>query len=183
VVYIPYPSLSLVGIYKADLSGLGGGAAFVFASGFVSPADNSSGPAFGLFAALPDGNVIQLPELFSDDKMDIMNDIMVANGFEQISSLEPDGGSNIVTDYTLEQNYPNPFNPGTTIRFALPKAANVSLKVYDVNGRMVADLVSGMQNAGRYQVDFNADNLASGIYMYVLRAGEFSEIKRMTLLK
>jgi len=183
VVYVPYPSLSLVGIYKADLSGLGGGAAFVFASGFVSPADNSNGPAFGLYAALPDGNVIQLPELFSDDKMDIMNDIMVANGFEQISSLESDIGSNVVTDFALEQNYPNPFNPGTTIRFALPKAANVSLKVYDVNGRMVADLISGMQNAGRYQVDFNAENLASGIYMYVLRAGEFSEIKRMTLLK
>ncbi len=89
----------------------------------------------------------------------------------------------MVTDYELQQNFPNPFNPGTRIQFALPQAANVSLKIYDINGRLVADLINGMQNAGRYEVEFNAENLASGVYMYVLQAGEFSQIKRMTLLK
>ncbi len=183
VVYVPRPSFSLVGVYKADLSGLGGGAAFVFASGFVDPSANNNGESFGLFAALPSGDVVELPEIFSDDRLDIMNDIMAANGLEQITSVDEFGGNQIVTDYELRQNYPNPFNPSTKIRFSLPESANVSLKVYDMTGQLIAELVNGMQSAGRYEINFNANNLASGIYMYVLQAGSYSEIKRMTLLK
>jgi hypothetical protein len=183
VVYTPRPSFSLVGVYKADLSGLGGAAAFVFASGFLSPDDNNGGAGFGLFAALPTGDVVELPEILTDDKMDIMNDVMAANGLEEITSITEFGANQIVTDYQLQQNYPNPFNPSTKIQFSLPEANNVSLKVYDLTGRLIANLVEGMQSAGQYEVDFNANDLASGIYLYVLQAGSYTQIKRMTLLK
>jgi hypothetical protein len=183
VVYVPKPELSLVGIYSADLSGLDGAAAFVFASGFVNPAENNDGPSFGLFAALPSGDVVELPAMLSGDSMDIMNAIMAANGLEQITSISQFGDKQVITDYQLQQNYPNPFNPSTKITFLLPETANVSLKIYDINGRLVANLVDEMKSAGSYEVDFNAGNLASGIYLYVLQAGNYSEIKRMTLLK
>ena len=183
VVYVPKPSLSLVGVYKADLSGLGGGAAFVFASGFINPDANNNGPSFGLYAALPNGEVVELPELFSNDRMDIMNDIMLSNGFEEITSINGSDNNTVISDYQLQQNYPNPFNPSTKIRFSLPEAANVSLKIYDLTGRLIANLVDGMKSAGQHEIDYNASDLASGIYLYILQAGDFSQIKRMTLLK
>ena len=183
VVFLPPPNLSLVGLYEADLSGLPGGAAFVFASGFVSPPDNQNGPSFGLFAALPDGNVIELPEVLTSNKMEIVNSIMAANGLEEVVNIDKFDGSQIVKEFELSQNYPNPFNPGTTIRFALPEAVDVSLKVYDLSGRLVAELMQGMQNAGKYEVEFDGTDLSSGIYLYVLKAGSFKQVKRMILLK
>ncbi|MFQ3598401.1 MAG: T9SS type A sorting domain-containing protein [Chloroherpetonaceae bacterium] len=91
--------------------------------------------------------------------------------------------SNNAKSYTLAQNYPNPFNPTTTIQYALPNAGNVSLKIYDVLGREVANLVNGRQAAGEYTVQFNAANLASGIYFYRLQAGDFVQTKKMMLVK
>jgi hypothetical protein len=183
VVFVPPPNLSLVGLYEADLSGLPGGAAFVFASGFVSPQDNQNGSSFGLFAALPDGNVIKLPEVLTSNKMEIVNSIMVANGLEEVVNIDNYDGSQMVKEFELSQNYPNPFNPGTKIRFALPEAVDVSLKVYDLSGRLVAEMMQGMQNAGKYEVEFDGTDLSSGIYLYVLKAGSFKQVKRMILLK
>jgi hypothetical protein len=80
--------------------------------------------------------------------------------------------------YRLEQNYPNPFNPTTNITYVLPKAENVSLKVYDVLGREVATLVNEVKPAGAYTVPFNASNLASGVYFYKLQAGSFVQTKK-----
>ncbi|MBK7498513.1 MAG: T9SS type A sorting domain-containing protein [Ignavibacteriales bacterium] len=91
------------------------------------------------------------------------------------------------TEYKLEQNYPNPFNPSTIISYQLPKAGNVTLKVFDVLGREVATLVDEFRTAGSYEVEFNPassiKNPASGIYFYQLKAGEFVETKKMLLLK
>ena len=89
------------------------------------------------------------------------------------------------TFYKLEQNYPNPFNPSTIISFQLPKAGNVTLKVFDVLGNEIATLVDEYRNAGSYNVQFKMNNvqLSSGIYFYQLNAGDFVETKKMILIK
>ena len=85
--------------------------------------------------------------------------------------------------YALDQNYPNPFNPTTKITYALPKTGNVNLVVYDILGREVATLVNGVKQAGIHTVNFNASNLASGIYFYKIQAGDFNAVKKMVLVK
>jgi hypothetical protein len=85
--------------------------------------------------------------------------------------------------FALEQNYPNPFNPTTTIQYTVKSTGNVSLKVYDVVGREVANLVDGIQNAGNHEVKFLASNLASGVYFYRLVSPSGTMVKKMMLLK
>ncbi|MHB8851839.1 MAG: T9SS type A sorting domain-containing protein [Ignavibacteriaceae bacterium] len=92
-------------------------------------------------------------------------------------------GSNIPMKFELSQNYPNPFNPSTIIKYSVPKGQLVTLKVYNMLGQEVATLVNNQQNAGNYEVTFNADRLASGIYFYTLNAGSFVSTKKMILLK
>jgi hypothetical protein len=95
-------------------------------------------------------------------------------------------GTNVTetpSSYTLSQNYPNPFNPSTTISYALPKAGLVTLKIYDLLGREVSSLVNEFKQAGNYAVDFNASNLSSGIYFYSIKSGDFTAVKKMTLIK
>ncbi len=94
--------------------------------------------------------------------------------------------SSVAEDYSLSQNYPNPFNPNTTIEFSLPKKENVRLIVYDVLGNEVARLISNeLLNKGRYNFLFNADsyNLSSGVFIYKLSTPNFSQIKKMILIK
>jgi hypothetical protein len=86
-------------------------------------------------------------------------------------------------EFKLSQNYPNPFNPSTKIEFSIPSNEFVTLKVYDILGSEVRTLVSDQFNAGSYEVDFNASNLATGMYIYELRAGSFIGAKKMILLK
>lgn len=85
--------------------------------------------------------------------------------------------------YNLSQNYPNPFNPATRISYDLPIAGNVKLAVYDVLGIEVATLVKGFITAGYHSADFDASNLASGIYIYRITAGTFRDAKKMMLVK
>jgi hypothetical protein len=85
--------------------------------------------------------------------------------------------------YALQQSYPNPFNPSTTIRFSLPKSGYVTLKVYDLVGREVETLVEGVRAAGTYSVEWIPNNLASGVYLYRMQAGTFTDVKRLLLLK
>jgi hypothetical protein len=85
--------------------------------------------------------------------------------------------------YSLSQNYPNPFNPVTKISYAVAAAGQVTLKVYDITGREVKTLVNEFKNAGFYTVDFNGSNLSSGIYIYKIVSGNYSETKKMTLVK
>lgn len=95
---------------------------------------------------------------------------------EAISDVVPD-------QYSLEQNYPNPFNPSTTIRYSLPEASEVSLKIYNVLGMEVATLVNQQQTSGQYEASFDASRLASGIYFYTLETSGVSISKKMMLLK
>ncbi|MFQ5864950.1 MAG: metallophosphoesterase [bacterium] len=85
--------------------------------------------------------------------------------------------------FALKQNFPNPFNPSTTIEFSLPRSAYVILNVYNVLGEEVATLLSETLPAARYTYNWNASGLASGVYYYRLQAGEFSETKRLLLLR
>ena len=96
-----------------------------------------------------------------------------------------------VTEFNLEQNYPNPFNPTTKIKFTIQSVIRdetnqsqfVNLKVYDILGNEIATLVNEQKPAGTYEVDFNAIGLTSGIYFYKLMTGNFSQTKKMILLK
>jgi len=92
--------------------------------------------------------------------------------------------SGLVTDrFSLAQNYPNPFNPSTTIYYNLPKSSNVKLTVYDVLGNEIVKLVDENKLAGTHKMDFNAGWLASGIYFYKLVAGDYTEVRKMSLIK
>lgn len=102
---------------------------------------------------------------------------------EQTATAVVETGSYTPERYTLDQNYPNPFNPSTAINYEIPKAGMVTLRIYDILGRLVTQLVNENQNPGKYSINFNAANLPSGIYIYELRANEFQMSRKMTLLK
>ena len=101
---------------------------------------------------------------------------VVVLGVEEIPNTVP-------KVYSLKQNYPNPFNPTTNIRFAIPDAGLVTLKIYNLLGQEVTTLVNEYKNAGTYNVDFNAVNLSSGVYFYQINAGNYSDTKKMILMK
>jgi hypothetical protein len=85
--------------------------------------------------------------------------------------------------FSLSQNYPNPFNPSTTIHFSIAKSLYVTLKVYDILGRGIATLVDGKREEGEHTVVWDGKGLSSGIYYYRLQAGDYSEMKKLCLLK
>ena len=93
------------------------------------------------------------------------------------------GSERIPSEYSLSQNYPNPFNPETTIRYALPQAANVRISIYTINGRFITDLLNANKSAGYHAVKWNASNLASGFYVYRIRTNNFTQVKKCLLLK
>ena len=102
---------------------------------------------------------------------------------DYITSIERDVPAAVPGNYILEQNYPNPFNPGTTIRFELPQSGPVKLTVYSLTGQKVATLVNGVYPAGRYNVSWDASQLASGMYIYRLVSRQAVISKRMLLIK
>ena len=89
----------------------------------------------------------------------------------------------MIYSFNLYQNYPNPFNPSTKITYSVPERSNVSLKVFDLLGSEVVELVKGEIEAGTYDINFNASNLPSGIYFYQLKAGDFIQTKKMVLIR
>ncbi len=98
------------------------------------------------------------------------------------AKIGEEGEEGLITEYKIE-NYPNPFNPTTVIRYQLPEAGQVSIKVYDMQGQEVADLVNEVKTSGVYAVKFNATHLSSGTYFYVIRTNNYSETKKMILMK
>jgi len=105
------------------------------------------------------------------------------NGNYEYFNLENEVIVGIPEKYELSQNYPNPFNPSTKINFSIPKDSKVSLQIYDMLGKEVKTLVNEYKAAGYYTVDFNAGNLTSGIYFYVIRTDNFTQSKKMILIK
>jgi hypothetical protein len=92
-------------------------------------------------------------------------------------------------EFALQQNYPNPFNPSTVISFGVPKTAQVKIVIYDVLGRVVANLVDGIKAPNTYTVTWNASNLSTGVYFYRMTArsvdgsGDFTNVKKLLLMK
>src|SRR5690606_19838215 len=126
--------------------------------------------AFGVYPFLPSKNILVSDQtglyVFRFHKPTDVIDVS-----EQVNSFE------------LYQNYPNPFNPSTKIKYSLNESSNVSIKVYDVLGNELAVLVNDFKPAGAYEVNFNGENLSSGIYYYTITAGNFTSTKKMMLLK
>jgi len=152
---------TIVASFGADLSGLAGGAAVVFASGFLSPATNNNGEAFGLFAALPNGTVVPLTPVLTDVREE---------------NVLPEG-------YSLSQNYPNPFNPQTKITYSVPVTGRVVLKLYDPAGREVTTLLEDTRTAGVYSLTVDGSDLPSGVYFYSIRVNEYAASRKMSLIK
>ena len=88
-----------------------------------------------------------------------------------------------VLSFDLLQNYPNPFNPETKIEYWLPSAGKITLKIYDVLGREIESLVDKMQDAGKYEINWNAARYSSGVYFYNIVAGSNHSVKKMLLIK
>jgi hypothetical protein len=87
------------------------------------------------------------------------------------------------SNYSLEQNYPNPFNPSTTIEFSIPKSEIVSLKVFNVLGKEVATLINGQVETGKHKIEYDATGLNSGVYFYKIESENYTETRKMILLK
>lgn len=103
--------------------------------------------------------------------------------YNELGTTDVDENNSLPISYNLSQNYPNPFNPATTIEYHIPNAEKVVLKVYNLIGQEVAELVNSNKSAGSYKVNFNAEKLASGVYYYTLSAGNFVQSKKLILLK
>lgn len=105
--------------------------------------------------------------------------ILLSNTFVSIQKL-----SNVIPDkFELKQNYPNPFNPVTNISFNITSTEFISLKVFDITGKETANLLNQNLQTGEYSVKWDASKFSSGIYFYKLTAGNFFEVKKMSLLK
>jgi hypothetical protein len=120
------------------------------------------------------------------DAMSMWNAIMTRKGGALTVITEVEDNELLFsqpTYYKLYQNYPNPFNPLTKIRFSIPSSGNITLKIFDILGREVKTLLSESKPTGTYEVSFDGGELASGIYFYQLRSGDFIQTKKMMLLK
>ena len=152
---------TIVASFEADLSALGGGAAVVFASGFLTPEDDQDGAGFGLFAALPNGDVVEFP-LYEEGTL---------NRFGPRA------------EKIRMNNYPNPFNPTTEISFSLSGDSHIKLEVFNTLGQRVAVLADGHFDAGQHVVTWNASNASSGVYFYRLTSESGVNTRKMMLLK
>ena len=140
--------------------------------GFIPGNGNSNSPKdYSLTDKNPSGGskfIYRLKQIDNDGKFEYSKEVEI--------ELVPN-------EFALYQNYPNPFNPATNIKFALPKAAKVTLLVYNLLGEKVATLLNEDKEAGFYDVQFNASNFSSGVYIFRLTAGDFVQTKKMTLMK
>ena len=120
-------------------------------------------------------DTIHIPDLY-------VSHLLVDENGDTVTSVKKSNDITI-SSYTLFQNHPNPFNSSTLISYQIPNAGMVTLKVYDILGREVKTLVNDFKTKGRYEVTFNADALASGLYIYEITSGDYKASKKMTLIK
>jgi hypothetical protein len=157
-----------VASFAAPLTNLGGGTGIVFASGFLSSSANDS--TFSLILTTPSGYSVELPSTPTAL-------LTVAKN----SRIQP-------KVFALNQNYPNPFNPTTSISFDVFELSNISLNIYDLNGRLVKNLMSGNLSQGTYNIAWNGKNangasVAGGVYLYSITSNNSTIVKKMSLIK
>ena len=114
-------------------------------------------------------------EITSDQAKDLMN--------EQSKSIASNSENELPVSFELSNNYPNPFNPETKIQIGLPKDSDVRLQIFNIRGQIIATPFEGNLPAGSHTVNFNASTLPSGVYFYKIVADEFTDVKRMVLVK
>jgi hypothetical protein len=107
----------------------------------------------------------------------------IAGFYELGTSINEDDHINLPNQTTLHQNYPNPFNPSTNISFTLKEAGSVSLKIYNMLGQEVDEIIQQKMNSGFYTIPFDASSLSSGMYMYRLKTNNYTQTKKMILIK
>ena len=163
------------GNYNFYVSSWGSGEVYRYDVTFSSPpvpvATGLNGPADIYFNTLTDTLCIPV---FNSNQVIFQHEMLVGI-YNQ--------GNNTADGYSLSQNFPNPFNPATSIKFKVESSKNVSLKVYNINGREVASLVDAVLQAGEYKYTFDGSNLSSGTYFYTLQTEGFTETKKMLLIK
>ncbi|MBI9071749.1 MAG: T9SS type A sorting domain-containing protein [Melioribacteraceae bacterium] len=137
--------------------------------------DNENGVGADHFVTLT-SNLVSATVVNSFGVMGDHDITEIVTGIEEVEGAVP-------TAYELEQNYPNPFNPTTMIRFSIPEANTVTLKIYNMLGQEVTELLSEYKSAGKYEVSFDASQLSSGMYIYSIQSGNFISTKKMMLLK
>ena len=160
-------TMTAVASFTAPLASQGGGSGVVYASGFLAPTTTDS--AFTLILATPSGYTVELPS--AETALAVSKNGAVTPG-----------------EFSLKQNYPNPFNPSTQISYNLPEDAMVTINVYELMGRSVRTLVSSNQIAGYRSVRWDGTNdvgepVSAGMYVYVVQAGDYSQTKKIVLLK
>ncbi|RPI13971.1 MAG: choice-of-anchor B family protein [Ignavibacteriae bacterium] len=171
-----YGSIAVIAHYTAgvrvlNITNPAAPAEFAWYDTYPSTNNNNYDGCWGVFM-FPSGKIIA---------SDRSTGLYVLRPNLSITGIRP--SKNSPTKSSLEQNYPNPFNPSTTIKYFLPKNSHVSLKIYNVVGKEIASLVDGIEDAGEHSVNFDASELAGGVYFYTIYADGFTDTKRMTLIK
>ena len=180
---------AVVGAWFHDDNGDNSGSAYLFKrtgsfwtqEAKLLPSDGAAGDIFGWSVSISGGYAI-VGAYENDDNGTDAGAAYMYSGFTPPVGVE-DEITGLPAEFALSQNYPNPFNPETVIEFALPQSEAVSLVVYNLHGEEVALLFGGTMPAGVHKVSWDASSVASGVYLYMLQAGEFVETKKMLLLK
>jgi hypothetical protein len=168
-------------------------------SGFVT--DAATGRTHNVVATLPEHGAyspLWMVNVYDNADFDNVSDLasaqaanVLAMGVANVncpivmveSAVSVEGEESIPLEYALSQNFPNPFNPSTEIKFSITTHERVTLKVFNALGEQVAELLNETMPAGNHSVQWNAQNIASGIYFYRIQSGSFTQTKRMILLK
>ena len=119
----------------------------------------------------------------TDDSLMSCTDSIIVNIIEDLTAINTRELTAIPEDHSLYYNYPNPFNSSTKIKFALPKSETVKIEVYNIIGQKLQTLLNKSMPAGYHEVEFNGQNLYSGIYLYRIETGDWSDVKKMLLVK
>lgn len=127
-----------------------------------------------------DSCLIKISNLANEDIYDTSDNVF---SIVLPTSIPIDISSQVPLKFIVMQNYPNPFNPSTKIKYSIPQKNHVSLKIYNALGKEIITLVNGINSAGNYEVTFDGSNIASGIYFYQIKAGDYLETKKFVLLK